>query len=178
MGRLRRRATVLVATAVLAAGGLAVPLVARAASPPGPTAVARADCGPGSHPETGVQGRVSPEDVASGRAAKGFTCNTELVSHYGNSGGYRVHRYVDPAGHECAYYDTTLLFPSNLPANLPELTGVWVLDMADPKHPVHTDSLLTPAMQSPHESLSINQKRGLLAADMGTPLTAPGFVDV
>jgi hypothetical protein len=50
--------------------------------------------------------------------------------------------------------------------------------MADPKHPVHTDSLLTPAMQSPHESLSINQRRGLLAADMGNPASGPGIVDI
>jgi hypothetical protein len=34
---------------------------------PGPTP--RASCGPGSHPETGMQGRVSAEDTASGRAA-------------------------------------------------------------------------------------------------------------
>ncbi len=39
-------------------------------------------CGPGSRPETGIQGRVSPEDHESGRAAKGFTCNTELVGSY------------------------------------------------------------------------------------------------
>jgi hypothetical protein len=176
MRRLIRRGVGLVA--VLAAGALAVPLIARAADSPAQVAVPRATCGPGSMPETGVQGRVSAADTASGRAAKGYRCNTEQISHYGATGGYRVHRYVDPAGHECAYYDTTLLFPGNLPRNLPELTGVWVLDMADPRRPVHTDSLLTPAMQSPHESLSINQKRGLLAAGMGTPLTAPGFVDV
>jgi len=174
--RLSRRAVLLLAP--LAMAGLAIPLVARAADAPAPTSVPKATCGPGSRPETGVQGRVSPEDVASGRAAKGFTCNTEMVSQYGKTGGFRVHRYVDAGGHECAYFDTTLLFPTNLPQNAPELTGVWVLDMTDPKHPVHTDSLLTLAMQSPHESLSINQKRGLLAADMGTPLTAPGVVDV
>jgi len=174
--RVSRRAVLLLTP--LAMAGLAIPLVARAADAPAPTSVPKATCGPGSRPESGVQGRVSPEDVDSGRAAKGFTCNTELVSHYGKTGGFRVHRYVDANGHECAYYDTTLLFPSNLPQNAPELTGVWVLDMTDPKHPVHTDSLLTLAMQSPHESLSINQKRGLLAADMGTPLTAPGVVDV
>ncbi|MBV8961044.1 MAG: hypothetical protein JO054_07950 [Actinobacteria bacterium] len=177
MSGLSRRAAVLLA-AIGATAAFATPMVARAADPPAPTAVPKATCGAGSHPETGIQGRVSPEDIASGRAAKGFTCNTEMVSHYGNTGGFRVHRYVDPSGHECAFYDTTLLFPTNLPQNLPELTGVWVLDMSDPKHPVHTDSLLTPAMQSPHESLSINQKRGLLAADMGSPLTAPGFVDI
>ena len=166
--------------ALVAAGASALPFIARAAERPAAvtaTAVPRATCGPGSMPETGVQGRVSDTDMASGRAAKGYTCNTTFLSHIGKTGGYRVHRYIDPAGHECAYFDTTLLFPGSL-VNLPELTGVWVLDMKDPAHPVHTDSLLTPAMQSPHESLSINQKRGLLAADMGSPLTAPGFVDV
>jgi hypothetical protein len=50
--------------------------------------------------------------------------------------------------------------------------------MADPAHPKITDTLKTPAMQSPHESLRLNQKRGLLVADMATPATEPGFVDV
>jgi hypothetical protein len=142
---------------------------------PGPTP--RAHCGPGSMPETGAQGRMSAADVASGRAAKGFTCNTELLSHFGVSGGYKVFRYVDAAGHQCGYYDSTLLFPKDLIGAGDQLTGVYVLDMSDPTHPVKTDNLLTPAMQSPHESLSLNQARGLLSADMGNPLFAPGFVD-
>jgi hypothetical protein len=50
--------------------------------------------------------------------------------------------------------------------------------MTDPAHPVHTATLSTPAMQSPHESLNLNVKRGLLAADLGNPLTYPGFVDL
>ena len=177
MGRLFRRGGALIVAAV-ALAALSIPVVAQAADPPEQTAVPKATCGPGSHPETGIQGRVSPEDIASGRDANGLTCNTELVSHAGHSGGFRVHRYVDPAGHECAYFDTALLFPLNVPANLPDATGVWVLDMSNPKNPVHTDSLLTPAMQSPHESLSINQTRGLLAADMGNPASGPGIVDI
>ena len=52
------------------------------------------------------------------------------------------------------------------------------MNMHDPKHPVVTDVLRTPAMQSPHESLRLNQKRGLLVADMGYPTWNPGFVDV
>src|SRR6184192_2082231 len=36
----------------------------------------------------------------------------------------------------------------------------------------------TPAMQSPHESLRLNVRRGLLVADMGYPTWNPGFVDV
>src|ERR671918_788904 len=83
--------------------------VKRAAEPP-LEPVPRADCGPGSRPETGMQGRVSPEDHESGRAANGFTCNTRLVGAYrkpnalGTVGGFKVERYVDAAGHECAYY--------------------------------------------------------------------------
>lgn len=141
----------------------------------------KAACGAGSRPETGLQGRVSAEDHASGRAAEGYTCNTELVGSYtvpnaiGTVGGYKVERYVDKAGHECAYYDTTLLFPTNvLDAN----AGVNVLDMADPAHPVLTARLLTPAMLSPHESLVVSQQAGVLAAVLGNPLFAPGVVDV
>ena len=125
-----------------------------------------------------MQGRVSVEDHASGRAAQGYRCNTETVGRSGVKGGYQVHRYVDASGNECAFYDTTLLYPSNAltPGGLP--TGTAVLDMTDPSKPVETATLMTPAMQSPHESVSLNQKRGLLAAVMGTPATAPGILDI
>jgi hypothetical protein len=135
-------------------------------------------CGPGSLPETGIQGRVPKSEVDSGRAAKGYRCNTVQVGHFGATGGFQVHRYVDKAGHDCAYFDSTLLFPKDAAANAAEGLGVYVMDMKDPAHPVHTDSLKTPAMLSPHESLRVNQARGLLAADMGYPSTNPGFVDV
>lgn len=149
---------------------------------PGPTP--RARCGPGSHPETGMQGRVSAEDTESGRAAEGYTCNTELVSHFGEggghgaAGGYKVERYVDATGRECAYYDSTLLFPLNAsnPAQYP--TGTIVLDMSNPANPVRTTTLVTPAMQTPHESMVLNPARGLLAAVMGNPIAYPGVIDV
>ncbi|MCW2573262.1 MAG: hypothetical protein JWO88_3320, partial [Frankiales bacterium] len=48
----------------------------------------------------------------------------------------------------------------------------------DPAHPVSTMRLVSPAMDSPHESVRLNQKRGLLVADMAYPTTNPGFVDV
>jgi hypothetical protein len=137
-------------------------------------------------PET-IQGRVPLADYDSGRAAEGYTCNASMVSHVGldgngtaAQGGFRVHRYVDPAGHQCAFYDTTLLFPANAQAtyHTHEPTGVWVLDMTDPTHPVHTDSLLTPAMQTPHESLALNTKRGLLGAVMANPEFHPGEFDL
>ncbi len=143
----------------------------------GPTP--KADCGPGSNPETGTQGRVPKAEVDSGRALQGYTCNTVALGRDGASGGYKVERYVDKAGHECAYYDTTLLFPLNV-TNLSggDLTGVAVLDMADPSNPKSMMNLLTPAMQSPHESLALNQKRGLLAAVTANPVFYPGIVDI
>ena len=159
----------------------AQPLPETKALEPALKPVPRADCGPGSRPETGIQGRVSSKDHASGRAAKGFTCNTELVGSYaepgaqGTVGGYKVERYVDADGHDCAYYDTTLLFPTNL---FDATAGVNVLDMSNPSKPTLTDTLLSPAMQSPHESLVLSAKRGLLAAVLGNPAFNVGVVDV
>jgi hypothetical protein len=135
-----------------------------------------APCGPGSMPETSWQGRVPAKDFTDGRAAKGYTCNTEEVSNFGQSGGYRTARYVDNAGHVCAFYDSTLLFPSNAADGDP--VGTYVLDMSDPAHPVRTAELQTPAMDTPHESLRLNSKRGLLVADAGSPATQVGYVDV
>lgn len=167
------------AAALVLVASQAPALPADSASPVHPGPVPRARCGPGSHPETGRQGRVSQQDVDSGRASKGFWCNAELIGRFGpESGGYRVHRYVDGAGRECAYYDSTLLFPSDILAQLEDLPGVYVLDMSDPRRPAKTTNLVTPAMLSPHESMSLNTKRGLLAAVMGNPLTGPGFLDI
>ena len=134
-------------------------------------------CDKGSLPET-TQGRAPLADVATGRYAKGYTCNATQVSHFGDTGGYRVERYVDKAGHECGFYDSTTLFPLFLKQQGTETSGVYVMDMTDPAKPIHTDTLRTPAMQTPHESLRLNQKRGLLVAVMSTPVADPGMVDV
>ena len=126
----------------------------------------KGSCGPGSRPELGLQGRVSQEDHDSGRAAAGFTCNTELVSSFvipntiGTVGGFKVERYTDKNGRDCAYYDSTLLFPTNI---LDMELGVNVFDMSDPTKPVRTARLVTPAMLSPHESLVLSQEGGVLA---------------
>lgn len=136
----------------------------------------QAKCGPGSLPETAVQGRVPKADFVSGRVAKGYLCNTAEVSHYDNVGGFHVFRYVDPAGHVCAIYDTAFIFPKN--ALQDPNTGTYVLDMSDPQHPKRTAILRTIAMQSPHESLRLNDKRGLLIATTGSPTTQVGTMDV
>src|SRR5687768_7237433 len=140
-----------------------------------PPATPRASCGPGSDPGPGMQGRNAAD--APGRE-DGFRCNTELIGHVESGGGFKALRYVDKAGHECAFYDTTLLFPTNV-INLSETpTGVAVLDMSDPANPKRTASLVTPAMQTPHESLELNERRGLLAAVTGNAITYPGALDI
>jgi hypothetical protein len=143
-------------------------------------AVPTAACDAGSRPETSIQGRVPAADYASGRAAEGYTCNTEQVGHHGKTGGFKVQRYTDAQGHTCAYYDSTRMFPLDLVTNLLNGTGlgVVVLDMTNPAQPRKTANLVTPAMLSPHESLLLNTERGLLAAVMGNLLTAPGILDV
>lgn len=144
-----------------------------------PKPVPKADCGPGAKPETDIQGRVPAADFDSHRAYEGYQCNARQVSHFGVTGGFKVQRYVDRAGNTCAYYDSTALLPKDVLAGLagPGL-GVVVLDMNDPAKPRKTANLLTPAMLSPHESVLLNQRRGLLAAIMGSPLTQLGIVDV
>jgi hypothetical protein len=125
-----------------------------------------------------MQGRIPADEAAAGRAAGGYSCNLTQLSHEGTAGGYKVERFVDKAGHECAYYDTTLLFPIQAGQLKDEPTGVAVLDMSNPAKPVRTDTLVTPAMQTPHESVLLNRKRGLLAAVMGNPIVYPGFIDI
>jgi hypothetical protein len=162
----------------LAACGGSDPPPAAAPSLPATT---KAVCGPGSRPESSYQGRVTKEDHDSGRAAAGFACNTELVGSYetpnaaATVGGFKVERYVDSSGHDCAYYDTTLLWPTGVGSGE---TGVNVLDMSDPTHPVLTDQLVTAAMQSPHESLVLSTQRGVLAAVTGNAAAYPGVVDL
>ena len=125
-----------------------------------------------------MQGRVPKQEVDSGRAADGYLCNVTRIGRSGATGGFRVHRYVDEAGRECAYYDTALLFPTNALNLSLDPTGVAVLDMSDPSNPVRTTTLVTPAMQTPHESVNISVRRGILAAVLGNPTQYPGGIDL
>lgn len=173
----RQVAVAAVAAAAVVGGGLVAAVGGEEELAP---AVPAADCAPGSLPETSIQGRVPAADYESGRAAQGYTCNTEQVGHHGRTGGFKVQRYTDAQGHTCAYYDSTRMFPLDLVTNLLNGTGlgVVVLDMTNPAAPRKTANLVTSAMLSPHESLVVNPKRGLLAAVMGNLLTAPGILDV
>lgn len=131
-------------------------------------ATPRARCVTARHPEPGIQGRVP-----AGASDQGLDCNVRLISRQGAHGGFRVWRYRDAQGHECAYYDTAMLTPVNYVDVAAGSPGVVVLDMTDPARPVHTATLTDLAMVAPHESLNLNAKRGLLASVAGTALTVP-----
>jgi hypothetical protein len=150
---------------------MTAPIVHRAEPPL--VATPQANCAAGAHQEPGVQGRVP-----AGSGANGLWCNLSLIAHQGTSGGFKVLRYIDSQGHECAFYDTALLFPTNAINAGGTSLGVAVLDMSDPAHPVQTDTLSSLPMLSPHESLNLNTRRGLLAAVNGNPSTYPGVVSI
>ena len=142
---------------------------------PTPAAV----CGPGSRPLAGEQGRVPASAIDSPQAAHGWTCNTSEVGHYATTGGFRVWRYVDTAGHVCAFYDTSLVSPLNvIRVGAGPSSGVQVLDVTDPRHPVATATLTALPFLSPHESLDLNSARGLLAAEMGNGTSYPGLMAI
>ncbi|MCW2606344.1 MAG: hypothetical protein JWO60_1037 [Frankiales bacterium] len=132
------------------------------ASGAGTGAVPGARCGPGSRPETGLQGEVPAADRASGRSLQPSTCNLQQVAPL----------LGDAAGLQAAYYGTCAYYGS-LTAPL----GVRVVDVRDSRRPRITTTLRSPAMLDPWESLKVHRGRGLLAAVEGT-LDGPAFFDV
>ena len=80
--------------------------------------------------------------MPAGSATDGLHCNVDADRPPGHLGRLQGPGATStPAGHECAFYDTALLFPLNalkLDASSP---GVAVLDMSDPAHPVQTATL-------------------------------------
>src|SRR3954468_9984733 len=147
------------------------PTVRRAEPPFKATPLVR--CGPGSKKQPGIDGRVP-----AGSAKNGLNGNIRRVSHQGTEGGFKVLRYVDRAGHVCAFYDSTLMLPFNALNPGGGSVGVIVLEMSDPAHPKHTDTLTEAPMLTPHESLNLNPRRGLLAAVSGKLPAYPGFVSI
>jgi hypothetical protein len=131
--------------------------------------VGTATCGAGSRPETAIQGEVPKADRKSGRSAKGYSCNLDLIGQYQGQGA----SWVDPSYSHCAY--VAQHFPGT--ASSP---GVQVLDVADPAHPKKTATLSSPAMLGTWESLKVDPGRELLAAVSSiAPLgEGPGFFDI
>ncbi|MFF0493129.1 LVIVD repeat-containing protein [Nocardia sp. NPDC004068] len=131
----------------------------------GTESVPTADCGPGSSPETGLQGDVPVADRDNGRSKLGYTCNTSFVGGYQGTGGGMLSASYD----HCSYTGT--FFPGGV---LQGDGGVTVLDVSDPRNPVRTDMLREPAMTGgTFETLKISKSRKLLAAS-SVPLGVVG----
>ena len=113
------------------------------------TAIPQLPCRPGDRPETDLQGRVPRRDILSGRAAQGYTCNVVKVGSVSTTGFASLDTYRD-----CAYMSREA-----------GAGGVLVIDASDSRHPVVTDTLVSPAMADPWESMRVNARRGLLVAD-------------
>lgn len=173
-----RRLLVVAVSLASTAAGVTVSGVLSAEGSSFPSAVPEAKCGPGARPETDVQGRVPQRDYDTGRVKRGYQCNTRLVSHHGATGGFKTLRYTDRRGHTCGYYDSTRTFPLDSLFQATSGFGVIVLDMSDPARPRTTTTLKTPAMLSPHESLLVEPRRGLLAGVLGNATTNVGILEI
>ena len=93
-------------------------------------------------------------------------------------GGYKALRFTDKAGHECAYYDTTLLFPTNA-QTLSERPDRRRRARHDrPREPEADDEPAHARDADPARVAVLNEQRGLLAAVTGNPTVYPGIVDV
>ena len=148
----RRRAARRLVAAVAVVAGLVAGLTAASsmgstyylpgAGPEGQLQVRR------SAPATAAQGRVPQADYDSGRAARGYRCNTR-----------RSRTTAAPAASRCSATPTTaahlrvLRLDAALPARRARQRGrghgVIVLDMNDPAHPRQTATLSRPAMRAP-----------------------------
>ncbi|WP_054812913.1 LVIVD repeat-containing protein [Nocardia arizonensis] len=136
----------------------------------GRTSVPRADCGPGSLPETGLQGDVPAADRDSGRSTEGYRCNMSMIGNFAGRGA----GITSTSFEHCAYMGT--LFPGDL---IGEGRGVQVLDVSDPANPRPTATLTEPAMLAgTWESLKVHPDRKLLVGT-GVPVgTGIGYLSV
>lgn len=124
--------------------------------------IGRAACGPGSLPETGLQGQVPRADRLGGRSAQGYRCNLERVGQWQGEGA----SWVSQSYAHCAYVSTR---GTGTPFSASP--GVQVLDVTDPAAPKRTANLATPGMVGTWETLKVSAGRGLLA---GVFASAPG----
>src|SRR5207244_9349772 len=139
-----------------------------------PLTVTKAACGPEDHPEIALQGQVPAALRASG--FQGFNCNLKLIGQSRSDGAnWQTAEFRDgklnedeaaaeadngpQGGHVCAYHGTGFST-----ANRTQL-GVRVLDLTDPTQPTPTAYLTTTSMLDPWESLKVNERRQLLAAN-------------
>src|SRR5256714_15228101 len=101
--------------------------------------VPRAECGPGSNPETGLQGQVPLADRESGRSSQGYACNLDLVGRYGPASGFEGAEWQMTWSHHCAYYDTPY-------TGSQQRRGTAVVDAAAPPRPQTPPTLPSPRL--------------------------------
>ena len=138
------------------------------------TAVATANCGAGSLPETGLQGEVPLADRQNGRNLQGYRCNLDLVGQYQGTGA----SVVSPSTDTCAYMSTSgiLLDPLQIAEPSP---GVLVVDASNPAQPALSTNLTGPSMLiGTWESLKVSETRKLLGGVAVGALVGGGFFDV
>jgi hypothetical protein len=93
---------------------------------------------------------------------KGFNCNLQLVGQSrGDGANWQTAEFKDSAGHICAYHGTAFST-----ANRTHV-GVPVIDVTNQNNPTPMSYLTTTSMLDPWESLKVNDRRQLLAADNG-----------
>jgi len=131
----------------------------------GPSPVARATCGPGDRPETALQGQVPANLRAAG--FHGFNCNLQLIGQArGVGANWQTTQFKDRAGHTCGYHGTASPALSG-PGRTQSTYGVPIVDLTTPTAPAIVGHLQTTSMLDPWESLKVNERRQLLAADNG-----------
>jgi hypothetical protein len=132
---------------------------------PVPLTVPKAVCGPGDHPETDLQGQVSAATRAAG--FKGYNCNLELIAQSkGDGANWQTTEFRDGHSRICAYHGSASPALS-LAGRNPASYGVPVIDITEPSSPQRMGYLQTTSMLDPWESLKVNERRKLLAADNG-----------
>ena len=93
---------------------------------------------------------------------QGFNCNLQLIGqHKGDGANWQTAEFKEGAHRVCAYHGTALTTANR--SNL----GVPVIDVTDATKPTPTSYLTTTSMLDPRESLKVNERRQLLAADNG-----------
>jgi hypothetical protein len=122
--------------------------------------VPKAQCGPGDHTESGLQGETTQEERFSGDSERAYNCNLELVGQEPQDEFEGAYSQDGPAyaGH-CAYYGTDRV------TSLQQHLGIRVIDASDPRHPrvsAYLDD--TAAARAPHETVQTHEGRHLLVA--------------
>ena len=125
-----------------------------------PGSVPKANCGPGDHTESGLQGETTVQERFSGDSERAFNCNLELVGQQPQGEFEGAFSQDGPAySGDCAYYGTDRNTP------LQRHHGITVIDASDPTHPVPSAYLDdTAAALTPHETVQTNDRSHLLVA--------------